>query len=57
MKPEEVTAHGETLLHAIKADAEQFAVETAVTMLIGVAHNLARIAHHHTNPAPDNPTA
>lgn len=48
MKPEDVTAHGQTLLDAVKSDAEQLAAETAITLLVGVAHNLARIAHHLT---------
>lgn len=53
MKPEEVTAHGATLLAAIREDAEQLAAETAVSILIGVAHNLAKIAHLIT----EDPTA
>lgn len=57
MKPEDVTAHGQTLLDAVKSDAEQLAAETAITLLVGVAHNLARIAHHHTHPAPETPAS
>ena len=58
MKPEDVTAHGQTLLEAVKDNAEQLAAETAVTILIGVAHNLARFAHHHTTkPVPETPAS
>ncbi|WP_298165427.1 hypothetical protein [Novosphingobium sp.] len=53
MRPEDVTKHGQTLLDAIKSDAEQLAAETAVTILVGVAHNLARIAHHHIPEKPE----
>lgn len=57
MKPEDVTAHGQTLLDAVKSDAEQLAAETAITLLVGVAHNLARIAHHLTHTAPETPAS
>lgn len=51
MKPEDVIKQGELLQSAILNDAEELASETAITLLVGIAFNIARLAQALETPA------